>query len=148
MPFVISIHALYSTLTNSRFQRKNSKAEISFEKEKWLSFVDRRRDYLKGKKRLMGGVRNAGIFESRIVGETRDELFDTLSPESNSLRIVGSLEVFLPVIFHKIQSYRSVASAFITSREFSNVLSIYSDKVEHYRYTLQVNTSLRKGILT
>lgn len=148
MPFVISIHALYSTLTNSRFQRKNSKAEISFDKEKWLSFVDRRRDYLKGKKRLMGGVRNAGIFESRIVGETRDELFDTLSPESNSLRIVGSLEVFLPVIFHKIQSYRSVASAFITSREFSNVLSIYSDKVEHYRYTLQVNTSLRKGILT
>lgn len=96
----------------------------------------------------MGGVRNAGIFESRIVGETRDELFDTLSPESNSLRIVGSLEVFLPVIFHKIQFYQSVASAFITSREFSNVLSIYSDKVEHYRYTLQVNTSLRKGILT
>lgn len=80
MPFVISIHALYSTLTNSRFQRKYSKAEISFEKEKWLSFVDRRRDCLKGKKRLMGGVRNAGIFESRIVGETRDELFDTLSP--------------------------------------------------------------------
>lgn len=63
------------------FKGKHS-AEISFEREKWLSFVDRRSyGEILREKILRGVVRDAGIFESRNVDETRAELFDTFSPE-------------------------------------------------------------------